>query len=166
MANADKPQGFQPYGRILRSRRYIAGAACYPGDAVVLSSDGKVDPATAGDGTELLGIAASYAAADLAEVLVWDHPDQMFVVQADETEISSVDLVGNCANIVATAGNSTYKTSRMELDSSDAASNNPTAQLKILGIDRRPDNAYGEFVDVIVAINQHFLAQGATGAAV
>jgi len=151
MANLDRPRGFAPHGKVLRSRPYQAGSACYPGDLVTLASDGEVDPVATGG--EILGLCLTYASAQGQEVLVADHPDQLIAGQADETELDLQTDVGNMCDIVATAGNSTYKTSRQEVDSSSVGSG--AAQLQILGIERRPNNALGEFVEVVCRINEH-----------
>jgi hypothetical protein len=156
MANRDQPCGFRPLGEVKRVRPYVAGAACYPGDAVNLQADGKVDPADASEA--LLGVAMSYASADGQTVLVADDPDQLFVVQADSTHVDAQTDVGKNANIVATAGDTSYKISRHELQSSSLAETT-TLPLKLLGIDSRPDNALGEFVDCVVSINNHQLGK-------
>lgn len=150
MANTDRPRGFEPKGVPMRANSYVAGAACYPGDAVALQSDGKVDPAAAGD--KILGIALSYASADGASVLVSDHPDQLYYVQADETEVDLQTDIGNTFELLATAGNSTYKTSRHELDSSSAGTS--TQQLLLVGIEARPNNAFGAQASCVVRINE------------
>lgn len=160
MANADRPRGFWPVGKLLRVGLYESGAAVYPGDAVKLSSDGQIDPASAGDA--LLGVALSYASGAGLEVMVADSPEQLFGVQADETEIDAQTDIGNNCDITATAGNSTYLVSRMELDSSTQTAAG-SAQLQIMRIERRPDNALGTNVDVIVRINEHQLVDGKSG---
>lgn len=151
MANADRPRGFAPYGKVSRMTRYEAGSEVFPGDAVKLASDGQVDAAAAGD--TLLGVAANYASGAGVELMVWDDPEQSFVGQADETELDAQTDIGNNCDIVATAGSSTYKTSRMEVDSSTVGA--AAAQVTILGIERRPDNAFGGFCDVVFRINEH-----------
>lgn len=153
MANLDQPQGFRPKGEPKRLNEYVASAACYPGDAVELAS-GKVAPT---DGTgALCGVAASYAAADGDAVMVWDDPDQLFVVQADETEVDNQNDIGKQFPVVATAGNATYRVSRQELDSSLGGSD-LDLPLLLLGIEKRPDNALGAQVDCIVKIARHQL---------
>lgn len=151
MANVDKPKGFECYGKPLRVGVYEAGSTVYPGDLVNLASDGAVDAAAAGG--LILGLALSYATVG-QELLVADHPDQKIVGQCDESEIDAQTDIGNTADIVATAGNSTYKASRMEVDSSTQSSS-ATAQLRILGIERSPLNALGTNVVVVCAINEH-----------
>lgn len=161
MANADRPKGLRPHGEVLRERPYIAGGTIYPGDAVKLNNNGKVVAASASNA--LLGVAATYASADGAEVIVWDDPEQRFVVQADDgTSIAQAD-VGLNYNIVATAGSATYKQSRMELDSSSGVTTPSTLPLRLLGISRMEGNAAGEFAKCVVSINQHQLRGGTDG---
>lgn len=159
MANADRPCGFRPLGNVRNVATFVAGATIYPGDAVILSSDGMIDPATAG--SVILGVALNYAAsADTVNVCI--DPDQLYLVQADETEIDAQTDVGNVADIVATAGDSTYRQSRMELDSSSIAAGG-SKQLLLLGVQSRVDNALGAQVDCIVKINEHQLTTSFAG---
>ncbi len=153
MANRDEPQGFRPKGEPLRMNKYIASAAIYPGDAVALAS-GKVAPYSSG---AALGVAASYAAADGDACMVYDAPDQLYIVQADETEVDAQADIGLQYAIVATAGNSAYRVSRQELDSSTGAAD-ADKPLTLLAIEERPDNALGAQVDCIVKITRHQLA--------
>lgn len=164
MANTDKPKGFSPVGETLRCRPYTAGAAVYPGDAVKLQADGKVDPATASQ--SIIGVAASYAAADGDEVLVWDDPNQLFKVQDDGVSATlSQTSVGLNYNIVATAGNSTYKDSRMELDA-DSGATDSTLPLRLVGFAREEGESGAGAINAkcIVAINQHQLGDAIEGA--
>lgn len=161
MANADRPRGFRPHERAKRVTPYVAGSAIYPGDAVKMSSDGKVDSASASEA--LLGVAATYASADGQEVLVWDDPDQKFVVQADDgTAIAQAD-VGLNYDIVATAGNSTYNQSRQELDANSGMTTPSTLPLRLCGISREVGNVAGEFAECVVSINEHQLRPGTAG---
>lgn len=152
MANLDQPRGAEPKGVPLRKNKYVAAGTIYPGDFVSQEAGGRVVAASAS--SALCGVAASYASGADAEVMVWDHPDQLFLVQADETEVDAQTDIGLNYDIVATAGSSAYKLSRMELDSSTQATT-ATLPLKLLGIDERPDNALGAQVDCIVKINNH-----------
>lgn len=152
MANLDTPKGFEPFGQLLRVNIYEAGSACYPGDLVTLASDGQVDPATAG--SIILGLCLTYASAAGEAIAVADHPAQQIVGQVAESEIDAQTDIGNCCDILATAGNSTYKASRQEVDGS-TQSGSATAQLRLLGIENKPGNALGQYVDVVCAINEH-----------
>lgn len=149
MANANRPKGFRPHERALRESPYAAGGTIYPGDAVTMNSSGLMVAAAAGEA--LAGVAASYAA-DGGEVLVWDHPDQKFEGQCDDgTSVAQTDMGNNC-DILATAGNSTYKASRMEIDISSKVTT--AAQVKLLRILPAIDNAAGEFAKVVFVINE------------
>src|SRR3990167_361211 len=98
MANADRPNGVQTYGPVLRLRPYIAKSTISRGDAVnrkAGSSDTacgcEVEEADASEA--LIGVAA-HSAASGAAVLVWDHPDQEFMCQADESDIATNATIG------------------------------------------------------------------------
>lgn len=161
MPNLDQPQGFRPKGEPRRCNAYVAAGAIYPGDAVSLEAGGRVAAAVAS--AALCGVAATYAAAAGDEVMVWDDPDQLFIAQADDATIDAqTDIMLNY-DILATAGDATYRVSRMEVDASTQAAT-ATLPLKVLGIEKRPDNALGAQVDVICKINNHQLGEG-TGTA-
>lgn len=163
MANKDQPCGLRPKGTVKEVRAFTSGAAVYPGDAVKLSSDGFIDPVSAGDA--ILGVALTYASAAGVKVNVSVDPDQLYVIQADDGGTSAIvsdASIGLVADIVATAGDSTYKVSRMELDSSEAAAGG-SQQLLFLGIDEREDNAYGASVDCVVKINERQLTNAFAG---
>jgi hypothetical protein len=163
MANVDRPEGFKPFGPVLRASKYIAGATVYPGDLVHLEDDGKVDPATTGEA--VLGVALSKAA-DGEELIVSDHPDQRYIVQADDggtTDVTAQTAVGLNYPIVATSGSSAYNISRMELDGSESGTT-ATLPLRLLGLLDEPGNAWGNFAKVIVRINHNQLTNVGTGA--
>lgn len=160
MANTDRPKGLRPYERAIRETPYTAGGAIYPGDAVHMEADGKVDAATASEA--LVGVAATYAAADGDEVIVWDDPQQKFVVQADDGTTLAQTNIGLNYNIVATAGNATYKQSRMELDS-DSGATTSTLPLRLIGVSREEGSEIGEFAKCVVVINNHQLANNTEG---
>jgi hypothetical protein len=150
MANFDRPSGFLPYGQELRQSPYTAGGTIYPGDCVTYTANGNVTAAAAGN--ELIGVAVGYATSG-QEVMVWDHPDQFFVGQASSTEIDNLNDNGTMFDILATTGDTTYKWSRQEVDSSSQGTG--SAQLQLLGIERRVNNALGANSVVKVRINEH-----------
>lgn len=159
MANSDRPSGFRPYERIERESIYVAGGTMYPGDAVTMNNAGAVVVASASQ--KLLGVAAAYATSG-QEVKVWDDPDQKFVCQSDDgTTLAQTD-VGLNYNIVATAGSSAYKQSRMELDS-DSGATSSILPLRLMGFSPRVDNAAGEFAECVVQINYHQLTKSSEG---
>lgn len=159
MANPDVPQGARPFGPVLRSNEYVAGGAVYPGDLVKLNSDGRVVAATASDA--LLGVAIGWASAAAAKILVADHPDQQIIIQSDSADIDAQTDLGLNYNFVATAGDTLYKVSRMELDG-DSAATLATLPLRALAVVEGPDNALGASVKLRCIINNHQL-KGGTG---
>lgn len=170
MANSDLPRGFRPYHDLKNVGIYVAGGTIYPGDAVKFETGASnttqkrarvVAGAAAG---ALCGVAMNYAVSgDIVRVA--DDPMQLFVGQADGAEFDANEDLGLNAPLVATAGDSTYKVSRMEVDSSDLATT-ATDEFKIMGIVSRQDgkNAFGANVELILKINNHQLS-GGTGTA-
>jgi hypothetical protein len=134
----------------------VADGTIYPGDAVKVENDGKVVSASASNA--LLGVAANYAVAG-DNVMVWDDPDQKFVVQGDDGTTLAQTGVGLNYNIVATSGSTAYKQSRMELDSSTGATDS-----NLLGyVAEMGQAAAGEFAECVVVINYHQLRRGSEG---
>lgn len=159
MANSDAPKGFWPVGRIKSASIYEAGSACYPGDFVRMASDGQLDPVTAG--ATILGLCLSYGSVAGDKILVCDDPEQRYSGQADETELDAQTDIGNNCDVLATAGSSTYKVSRMEIDSSTVAA--ASAQLTILDLEQQVGNAFGNLAEVIVRVNEHQLVDSFAG---
>lgn len=88
--------------------------------------------------------------------LVVDDPNVVFEIEEDAVGGAlSATEVGENADLVATAGSATTGQSGMVLDSSDHKT--ATAQLRILGFVKRPDNAIGANAKVLVLINEHEL---------
>lgn len=150
----DNPFGFMPYGRVLRAsiyRKDASASAVYPGDVVVMESDGNIAASGASTAAQI-GVAAQYSAASTAEdVLVYDHPDQLFTGQDDnDTTHMAETNIGNCADLVATTGDTTLLHSRQEIDSS-TADTTATRALKIVAL--HPIEERG-FVSAAAAGNQ------------
>lgn len=163
MANTDRPRGFRPYGELKHVGIYVAGETIFPGDAVKQGAGDAVTTRTltevvrGANGDALIGVALNYAT-DGQKVRVADDPSQIFSGQGDATEYATQDNLGTNAGIVATAGDTTYKCSRMEVDTSDI-NTTATLALKILGIVSREDgkNSFGAYVELIFKINNHQL---------
>jgi hypothetical protein len=95
--------------------------------------------------------------------MVYDDPEQKFIVQSDDaTEPAAQTACGLNYNIVATAGNSSYKASRMELDGSSGATDS-VLPLRLLDIVQAPDNAFGAQAKCVVKINNHQLGNKIEG---
>lgn len=151
MANKDTPMGFRPYGEVKQALDYVAGSAVYPGDCVAAAADGGVDPASTG-ANDILGVALSYASAAGESVLVSVHPDQLYVAQVNDADYAAQSEDFDTMDIVATAGNSTYKQSRMELNGS---SQGASQQFVIHKLYPDVQNAVGAQAEVVCSINRH-----------
>lgn len=162
-AAVDTPFGAMPHGEVLRLSPYSKDAsavAIYPGDFVTLEADGGLGVATTSQAL-ILGVAAEYSAASTAKTdfLVYDHPDQLFVIQDDsDTTGMTESSIGNNADITVTTGNTTTLRSAHEIDSSTAATT-ATLALKILALHPVEARSFatttGEWRKWIVAINSH-----------
>jgi hypothetical protein len=158
MANKNQPIGLKPHGELLRIRKYEAGSTVYPGDPVAIATDGQVDSSIT---VPLLGVAMNYATVG-QDLMVADHPDQMFEVEADEA-LTQASVSGNFDLVLGTAS-TTYKRSAAYLDGSTIATT-ATLAAKIVAIADGVDNEIGsDNVDVIIKINNHVL-NGGTGTA-
>lgn len=180
MANADVVKGarpvYHPSGRI-PTRRYAIpasdGTAVFIGDFVKsggsADANGVATVIQAAAGNTLRGVVVGFepdhsnlallyrTASTLRYCYVADDPDTVFEIQEDAVggDLAVAD-VGENADIVVAAGNTTFGTSGMELDTSTHVTT--TAQLRILGFVQRPDNEVGTNAKVLVKINEHELA--------
>lgn len=174
MANSDNVFGARlvQSGNEYRIRRYSIPAsdstATFVGDFVksngTADTDGTPQVVQAAAGDTLRGVVVAVepetqastlhrAASDQRYVLVCDDPDAVFEIQEDGA--MAVTAVGGNADVVVAAGNTTFGTSGMELDSSSAVTT--TAQLRILGLVQREDNEVGTNGKWLVKINEHEL---------
>ena len=98
--------------------------------------------------------------------LVADDPNLLFEIQevSGGTALTSTE-VGLNANVVVGSGSTVTGMSAMELDNSTEA-NTADLDLRIVGLVKRPDNAYGEHAKWLVMISTHQLNNmaGITGA--
>ena len=98
--------------------------------------------------------------------LVVDDPGVIFEIQevSGGTALTSTE-VGLNANIVAGAGNTTTGVSGFEVNNSGEATT-ADLDLRLMGLVKRPDNAYGEHAKWLVMISTHQLntMTGITGA--
>ena len=181
MANKDAPFGLKPIGKVGQNRdnqglsEYdiaASASAIYFQDPVEMAATGTITVAAATD--TLLGsltgvfftdantskptfanhLNASNTATDI-KGFVADDPYERFEIQADGATAAAD--VGLNADIVYAAGSSPDYVSQVELDTSDQKT--ATAQLRIIGISKDPDNneAGSANVNLVVTINEHFL---------
>lgn len=163
MANVDRPSGFKPYGELLHVGIYIASETIFPGDVVKQEAGAasttrfRTQVARVANGDAAIGVALNYATVGQT-IRVADDPSQLFIAQGDGTDYDSNEDMGTNAGVVATAGDTTYKQSRMEIDTSDI-NTTATLTIKILGVVDRQDakNQLGGNVVLICKINNHQL---------
>jgi hypothetical protein len=105
-------------------------------------------------------LAASNTATDIVG-FVADDPYERFEVQSNNAGASAQTDIGNNADIAYAAGATPNYISKVELD--DATLATTTAQLKIVGVSKDPDNSDigAANVNWVVMINEHFLKQTA-----
>ena len=182
MANVNRPAGARPV-RYLGGAPY--NGACTPyivdssnatavfvGDFMIREADGNVAPYTGTGGGSLLGVCVAagvnaqtyanpdslgnrYLAASTAgTVLIADDPDIVFEVQEDigGTTLAAIDAGAN-ADVLATAGSTTTGRSAHEIDRSTIATT--AAQLRLIRLVPREDNAIGDYAKWEVLINEH-----------
>ena len=181
MANKDSAFGLKPIGKVGQNRdnqglsEYSIAAsasAIYFNDPVELAATGTITVAAATDA--LLGslngvfftdattskptyanhLDASNTATDIVG-FVSDDPYERFEIQADGATAAAD--VGLNADIVYAAGSSPDYVSKVELQTSDQKTG--TAQLRIIGISKDPDNneAGSANVNLVTIINEHQL---------
>ena len=184
MANKDAPFGLKPIGKVGQNRdaqglsEYAIAAsssAIYHGDPVKMADTGYIQVASANTDV-LLGslngvfytdsstskptwanyLAGSNAATDIVG-FISDDPYERFEVQSNNSGASAQTDFGNNADIAYTAGATPNYISKVELD--DASLVTTTAQLKIVGVSKDPDNSdlTAANVNWVVTINEHFL---------
>jgi len=165
MANTDAPHGLNAVkmlngGKIPMNKYTVAATtAVYQGDVVTLRANGLVATLkTTGGATNIVGVAANYSAVG-GEVWVYDDPRTIFEVQSDGAtdpgSTTSVAFRGNTGVLILTAGNTTTKVSKHELDYSSVTTSTADP-LQIIGYYTAVDNdttlAHARF---LVLIKEH-----------
>ena len=181
MANQDAAFGLKAIGKVGQNRdnqglsEYgiaASSTAIYQNDPIMMAATGKIIVGTAA--AVLLGslngvfytdastskptwanhLDANNTATDIVG-FVSDDPYERFEIQSDAA--LTVAEVGLNADIVYAAGSTPNYVSKVELDHSDLKT--ATAQLRVIGISKDPQNDEAGAVDVnaVVIINEHFL---------
>ena len=191
MANLDAPFGLRPARTSISSQqqnRYRIAAnyntSIFQGDLVAMVTGGGIERVAAGGSGFILGVfngceftdpttgkptfsnhyPASTNASDIIANVI-DDPNAVFEIQADAA-FPVTDLAGNY-DILATAGDTTSGTSRIELEVGTSDSTVATLPLKAIDISQDPENsdASSANTNVIVKINNHLFSAGTAGLA-
>lgn len=175
MANADRPNGARVVRHLngttsLQTNKYSVDSsnstAIFIGDFIIAEADGNVAPYTGTSGGDLLGVCVGvlggyddlsnfYLAASTAgDIMVCDDPDAIFAIQEDNagTALTLAARGANC-DVLATGGSTTTGISAHEIDRSTVVAT--IAQLRLLRLVERDDNAYGDSAEWEVMINEH-----------
>ena len=191
MANLDAPFGLRPARTSISSQqqnRYRIAAnyntSIFQGDLVAMVTGGGIERVAAGGSGFILGVfngceftdpttgkptfsnhyPASTNASDIIANVI-DDPNAVFEIQADAA-FPVTDLAGNY-DILATAGDTTSGTSRIELEVGTADSTVATLPLKAIDISQDPENSDTSTANtnVIVKINNHLFSADTAGLA-
>lgn len=147
MANVNSPLGLRAVdngigGAAPRITQYVrtGTSVIYEGAIVVLLESGPAayNGTTAAHAYNVIGVAAHYCAADQTDVLVYDDPDQEFMIQGDSAVAAPLLAPGRYANLTVVTGDTTLLQSKSELDTSELTST--YAAFDVCQV-RRPVNA-------------------------
>lgn len=183
MANTSRAKGARPVRHLNGSpwsgkvNRYhipsTDSTAMFVGDFVKSAgscdADGVPTIAQAAAGNTLLGVIVAFecnpdnlglnyrVASTSRYALVCDDPDVVYEIQEDSVGGAlAATNVGHNGDIVVGSGNTTTGCSAGMLDSSDVISTTTsTANLRVLRLVQRQDNAIGDYAKWEVLINEH-----------
>lgn len=141
-------------GDALRVNAYVSAGAIKIGDFVTLDSDGRVKVAAASEA--LLGVCNTRATAAGQEIKVFDHPDQMYLVEKSATEPSAQTDFNRNYNIVANTNTGNESTHTL-----DSSSGDTTATLPLRAVDRSRSVVPNK--ECVVIINNHVSKAGVAG---
>ena len=147
MANIDSALGFRPVGNGVggtapRITEYVRSGTSliYEGALVVLLESGPAayNGTTAAHAYNVLGVAAHYCAAGDTDVLVFDDPEQEFLIQGEDAVSAPLLAPGRYCNLVTVAVNTLTLQSGDQMATSELTST--YAAFDVCQI-RRPWNA-------------------------
>jgi hypothetical protein len=135
-----------------------------PVRGVIVSMGGTVEGAMYGDPANLNVTVIPATKTQAYYVMVVDDPDVLFVCQefsgSGSTNFTAADIGKNC-NLKA--GTNNGYVSSWVLDDTAVSATTSTRQVKLMGIMRTQDNAFGAYCKFIVRINNHELNAGTAG---
>ena len=181
MANTDNANGFQPVSKVPSTGEYTIasayGTALGRGDPVELTGTGRNIQKAAAQNVDNIGVFAGCSYVDSQgnpvwsdywpastvgtdiKAYVWDNPHEVFKVQCDTLAEGDV---GALADWDAGTPDSNTRCSGVELVASSTGTSGKS--IRILRLNRAPDNAYGTYAVADVVFAEHTLLTGAAGA--
>lgn len=170
MANVDRPHGASCISPHRGEQPYDVdsgyGTALFKGDIIVLTADGNIEAAAAGDnvaGTSrgIIGATSDYSDASTAKLVsVADNPFQQYNMQDDAAATGAQTTIGQNCDHVAGAGSTKTLMSAHELGFGSLGT--ATAGFRILDLIARSDNSAGNNADWRCVVNEYF-TQTTTG---
>ena len=131
---------------------------------VIATAGGTIEAAMYGDPLNLNTIVVPATKLYGYYVGVVDDPDVLFWCQefsgAGSTNFTAADI---SKNVNLKAGTNNGYISGWVIDDTVASAVTSTLQLRLMGIMRTPDNAFGNYCKFIVRINNHELKSGTAG---
>lgn len=131
---------------------------------VILSMGGTVEGAMYGDPVNLNTTIIPATKTQSYYVMVADDPNILFLCQefsgAGSTNFTAADIGKGC-NLKSGTNNGFI--SQWVLDDTAVSSTSSTRQVRLMGIERTTDNAFGSYCKFVVKINQHELAAATAG---
>lgn len=182
MANVDKAYGLRPVKRLDGAPYNAAVIQAVSTDSTILGVGDPVKPTGTADDDGVIAVTRCAAGDRILGVVVGVLPDteaslkykaasttrylevclaQNMVFAIQSTGTPAKTDVGLCADLNTVADASTATgVSTVELSGTMATG---TAQCKILGLVRSPDNAFGSKADLLVVVNESHLADSVDG---
>lgn len=147
------------HGDLLRVAPYACSTPVRSGAIVSLNSAGAVVEQTNAS-TAILGVAIGYAdGINETSVTIADHPDQEYVVEADDgSAFTQTDIGNNCACVAGTAYMTTESGNAIDHTSKATTS---TLPFRIVGIQDSKDS--GSNGAAVIRPNNHQEKAGVTG---
>lgn len=170
MANLNKPMGLRPISRSIsggclqtvnRTKLAAYGTKIRPFDVVNRVTSGNIERSITPGTTLISGVSMNFGAAStLTEHQIIEDPFQLYKAQAGGSTGFTLAEMGLNANIALGSTDLVYSDDYVADDSEavDAA-----LSLKVHDRIADPDNSFGQYVKVIVSINQHRLAATVVG---
>lgn len=171
MANIADPMGFVPVktgGKELLVGYYpkTASEVLYPGDLVKMVAAGTVQVCGAGVTSGIVGVCAAYsAAADTADVPVYDEAGGEYIGQCDGTTAFAAADIGMNVDVAAGTPSTSLRRSGMVIDMATKAVT-ATLPFKIIGLAPQVngnDNVVGVSARLRLRLNVSYNKAGVVG---
>ena len=162
MANSDFARGLWPVGHlsggVIATRPYIltTGEIIRKGEVVKVVTGGTVEDSTAADGAIVVGVSADFvddsASVGGKIVNIYDDPNIIFAVQVTTAATASAASVFKTSDLQTCSKSGITSASQV---SDTELLLDTQGQVKIIGLLKDVDNAWGQHAKVLVIFNEH-----------